>query len=164
MKKGHDIQCPGHIGCTATIPASTNIGDEKSGGRKLAQALINGIDPIKVGMLATDADGKMAQGFSTIMKESGVTTEHCLDTVHLNRLITRAFSNSKMKINLETKTKTAYLQLAYFKIVHHVYRTMIPAYCGSTSWKRQQNVPESYRQAGNTWMKDHTWFICNRER
>lgn len=56
---------------TATIPASANIGDEKSGGRKLAQALTNGIDPIKVGMLATDADGRMAEGFSTVMKESG---------------------------------------------------------------------------------------------
>ena len=26
-------------------------------------------------MLATDADGRMAEGFSTVMKESGVTTE-----------------------------------------------------------------------------------------
>ena len=109
-KKGNDVQCPGHTSCTATIPASANIGDEKSGGRKLAQALRDGIEPIKVGMLATDADGRMAEGFSTVMKESGVTTEHFLDTVHLNRAITRAISNSKIKINLETKTKTTYLQ------------------------------------------------------
>lgn len=109
--KGLDVQCPGHQGCTATLPESANIGDEKLGGRKLARSLTRGNDQLAVGVLVTDADGRGAEGFGAEMKEAkNVSTEHCLDTIHLNRAVARGISNASIQIKLATSTPCNYWQ------------------------------------------------------
>ena len=40
--RGKTLTCPGHSGCTATISATHNSGDEKLGGKKLAQIICGG--------------------------------------------------------------------------------------------------------------------------
>lgn len=90
---GLKVSCPGHEGCTATLSAGDNAGDEKRGGRKLAAMLTSGSEPISVNKLCTDADGRMVEGFSAEMcAKHGVSTEHNLDIVHLNRSLARAIS------------------------------------------------------------------------
>ena len=99
--KGRDVQCPGHDGCMATLPASAYIGDEKLGGRKLARSLLSGEDSLTIGMVVTDADGRMAEGFSSEMEAAtNASIEHCLDTQHINRSVARGISNSDIKVDL----------------------------------------------------------------
>lgn len=109
--KGANVKCPGHEGCTATISASDNAGDEKRGGRKLASKLKNGREKINIGMLTTDADGRMFDGFSDEIKGDGnVSPEHLLDTIHLNRSLSRAITNSKLEVTLATSKPCNYTQ------------------------------------------------------
>jgi hypothetical protein len=108
--KGIKVTCPGHPGCTATMAASDNVGDEKNGGSKLGRMLLSGDEPISVDKLTTDADGKMFEGFSTEMVGSGQQTEHFLDIVHLNRSVRGAISRANIKPVLETSEPTTYRQ------------------------------------------------------
>ena len=44
-----DVTCPGdHHGCTATLEPGANAGDEKGGGRRLADIVTRGDEPISV--------------------------------------------------------------------------------------------------------------------
>ena len=109
--KGQDVQCPGHRGCTATISASDNIGDEKRGGRELAKCMINGAEPMQVSLMVTDADGCMINGFSDeVKRSSNITPEHALDPVHLNRSVTRATSRGQIGGKLKTPEPCTYAQ------------------------------------------------------
>ena len=56
-RMGLNVKCPGHTGCTATLGATDHSGDEKSGGRKLANILLTGINPMTVDKITTDLDG-----------------------------------------------------------------------------------------------------------
>lgn len=113
--RGLKIECPGHPGCTASMAATENIGDEKKGGKKLAAQLL-GKEPIVIGKVTTDADGRMSEGLASRMHEStGTDTEIFLDTVHLNRSIARGVSNAKISLNLKTTVKCTARQLAQAK-------------------------------------------------
>ena len=47
--------CPGkHPGCCATLPLDYTIGDETSGGIKVAAALLSDDEPVKIGFITTD--------------------------------------------------------------------------------------------------------------
>ena len=66
---------------------------------------------IAVDKLTTDADGRMAEDFSEQMeKEKGVTTEHFLETIHINRSMAAALSRVTMDINLPTDNPANYKQ------------------------------------------------------
>jgi hypothetical protein len=108
--KGRDVECPDHNGCTATIKACDNAGDEKRGGRKLAISITNGAEPLNVGVLTTDADGRMAEGFSSEMERRNIITEHQLDTIHLNRSVSRAISRAPITPKLATSVPCKYQQ------------------------------------------------------
>ena len=100
---GVKVNCPGHVGCTATLSAEDNAGDEKNGGRKLASMLTSSSEPILVDKLCTDADGRMAEGFAEVMNEKhGVKTEHFLDTTHLNRAVAKAISGARITPEIVT--------------------------------------------------------------
>ena len=102
--RGQDVTCPGHSGCTATISATHNSGDEKLGGKKLAKIFCEGPEPITVGKITTDADGRMAEG---MMAYNGTKTETFLDTTHLNRSVAAAISRSKIRPRLvESSSKS----------------------------------------------------------
>ena len=65
-----DDTCPGdHHGCTATLEPGANAGYEKRGGRRLADIVTRGDEPISVDKLTTSADGRMAEGFSEEMEK-----------------------------------------------------------------------------------------------
>lgn len=101
--RGVQVKCPGHNGCTATLSVGDNVGDEKRGGRKLAMSLASGTEVIAVDKLCTDADGRMAEGFSAQMhSQNAVETEHSLDTVHLCRSLARAVSNSRVRPHINS--------------------------------------------------------------
>ena len=47
--------CPSkHSGCCATLPLDHTIGDEKSGGMKIASSLLSSAEPLKIGYITTD--------------------------------------------------------------------------------------------------------------
>ena len=104
-RRGHKVKCPGHTGCTATLKVTDHAGDEKAGGRKLAQMLLEGSNPITVDKITTDADGRMADGLTDEMKKHGVDTEAFLDTVHLNRSVVAAITRANIKPRLESSVK-----------------------------------------------------------
>ena len=95
--KGVKVDCPGHAGCTASLRPEQNIGDEESGGKACAGKLLSGENPITVGFLTTDADGKACKGFSSVMQEATKSpTENLLDQVHLSRSLRRALTNVRL--------------------------------------------------------------------
>lgn len=107
--RGVQLTCPGHDGCTATLKTTDNAGDERQGGRKLAVKLSSGAELISVDKLTTDADGRMAEGFSEVMMaKQGVKTNHYLDTVHLNRSVAAAISRAHIKPQLKTSVPCKY--------------------------------------------------------
>ena len=115
--KGSNVSCPGHTGCTATIGFNDNIGDEKRGGRKLAQSLLSGAETITVNKITTDADGRMAEGFSEEMAAEHVTTERFLDVVHKKRSLRRALSKANLKPTIKsTKLLSKERALAYKRL------------------------------------------------
>ena len=81
----------------------------KLGGKKLAKIFCEGPEPITVGKITTDADGRMAEGISEgMIAYNGTKTETFLDTTHLNRSIAAAAtSRSKIRPRLvESSSKS----------------------------------------------------------
>ncbi len=113
--KGLKVNCPGHSGCTATLRASENIGDEKKGGQKLAEQVLKK-ETIFIDKVTTDADGRMSNGVASKMIDAtGNDTDKFLDTVHLNRSIATSVSKAKIGLNLKTKIKCTAKQLSQAK-------------------------------------------------
>ncbi|KAJ8017705.1 hypothetical protein HOLleu_44694 [Holothuria leucospilota] len=99
--KGEDVQCPGHVGCSATVSPDFGIGNEEDGGEKIASKLLAGKHPLKVSHLTTDADGKGCQGLNKVMKRvTGKDTENLLDEQHLNRSFCRAVSSTEFSSDM----------------------------------------------------------------
>jgi hypothetical protein len=95
--QGDDVIRPGHKGCTATIGRAENSGNEKLGGNKVAEILCSGLEPITIGKISTDADGRMAEGIADVfLAYKGTSTESFLDTTHLNRSVAVALSRAKI--------------------------------------------------------------------
>ena len=87
---GQQSRCPHHAEkCTPTRPPSYNMGNEWDGGLRSGQKLLNCEKPVLVNRITTDADGCLAQGMSTTMRQ---TTESLLDPSHLNRSLCSAVS------------------------------------------------------------------------
>lgn len=78
------------------MPFYDSIGDEHEGGRKIGKQLLNSPEPLKVGLVTTDGDGRSAAGIQEVMLTANVETEHCLDPGHLFRGVRRAVSKLKM--------------------------------------------------------------------
>lgn len=97
-RRGDKVECPGHSGCTANLRPDGNIGDEESGGAACAGMLLEGSEPLTVGYLTTDADGRGHKGFrsATEAATTSSTTENLLDQTHLNRSLRRALTNMKL--------------------------------------------------------------------
>lgn len=84
-KQGHDVTCPGHDGCTATIPYSDLISEKKIAaelGRQLA-----GVHNLLVSHLTTDSDAKGPSGIEEAMREFNPDweVEKMKDLTHLGR-------------------------------------------------------------------------------
>lgn len=139
--KGLDVTCPGHPGCTATMAYSSNVGDEKRGGRKLASMVINGDEPIAVDKVTTDADGRMAEGISDEMRKHGIHTTHYLDTVHLNRSVAASISGlpilPKVEVSEDQKCSKKTLTNAKHRLAD------------SMAWRAELEVRRARAKYGN---------------
>lgn len=82
--------------CTATRRPDFNMGDEREGGVQCATKLVNCEEPLQVSRVTTDADGCLAQGINSVMRDkTGQDVESLLDPSHLNRSLCAAVSRAK---------------------------------------------------------------------
>ena len=109
--------------CTATRPAHFNMGDEKEGGVQTATKLLNCEEPLRVNRVTTDADGCLAQGLNSIMKQdTGRDMETFLDPSHLNRSLCAAISRANFSRHMfpgDTKTVRSKTQDRFADDVSH---------------------------------------------
>jgi hypothetical protein len=94
-RKGVDVQCPGHEGCTANLPAGAVIGDEKTAAGKCIESM--GDTRLNIGSFTSDGDSHALMGIAE--KQPDVNIAACRDTVHYKKthkfhIINREFSNT----------------------------------------------------------------------
>lgn len=80
--QGKKVTCPGHQGCTATVPAVEPF-TERTLGKKMGEDLAR--QGVRVKYITTDGDAHMAEGMDIAMKEAipGYVVQRQQDTIHL---------------------------------------------------------------------------------
>ena len=175
-RKGEQVECPGHEGCSATVSQAFNIGNEEDGGEKLAHKILQGAHPLKVSHLTTDADGKGFQGFRRVMKmASGRDTENMLDEQHLNRALCRAATSTEFSLEMFPARTTSFkrlLQKRFAEDLSHRVQAEISA-CRRALRNDRPKVVQAMRDCAGCILKcysgDHTdcWkksFVCKKKR
>lgn len=66
--KGKEFTCPGHEGCTATIPPETTIGDEKRWAAECISELQSDDRPLIISHFTSDGDSAAASGASLMKR------------------------------------------------------------------------------------------------
>ena len=79
--KGLNVTCPGHVGCTANVPATEPLSEYRIG-KRIGDSLAR--DGVAIKYVATDGDALASRGIQDAMP-AGMETERQSDTTHLSQ-------------------------------------------------------------------------------
>ncbi|KAJ8023735.1 hypothetical protein HOLleu_36261 [Holothuria leucospilota] len=171
-----EVRSSGNKGCCATVDQAYNIGNEEDGGERVASKVLEGIYPLRVSHLTTDADGKGCQGFNKVMKKAtGADTENLLDEQHLNRALCRAVTNTEFSSEMfpgRTVNFKRLLVKRFAEDVSHRVQAEISA-CRQSLKQNEGKVLAAMRDCVpcilNCYSGDHRecWkksFVCKRRK
>lgn len=183
--QGCDVQCPGHQGCSATLPASEPLSERRMGeilGEELAQ------DHVPIKYLTTDGDARGAEGMLEGMRKHQPDSEliRKADPIHIGQAIIRELKKStfsdgmfasatkeeetdqKAALALDFKTR-CYAILKHQHEEHHgqldkirmlmpgIVQTMLDCYAGDHSHCGPHTVCKGGRR--NNWWKRSVYLI-----
>ena len=148
--------------CTATRPPHFNMGDEKEGGVQSAAKLLNCREPMLVDRVTTDADGCLAQGINSVMRErTGKDVESLLDPSHLNRSLCAAVSRANFSKDMfpgNTARERNKVQDRFADDISHRVQAeahQISLKCGSDTARVKRLAAKAVAAIPNCYMGDH---------
>ena len=77
--KGLNVTCPGHVGCTANVPATEPLSEYRIG-KHIGDSLAR--DGVAIKYVTTDGDALASRGIQDAMP-AGMETQRQSDTTHL---------------------------------------------------------------------------------
>lgn len=160
--RGEQVTCPGHVNCTATVPADEPF-TEQTLGEKMGTDLAR--QGVKVKVATTDGDAHMAAGFADAMIkiDPDYNTERQQDPVHLANSLYKKIRKAdfsrhffpgarseqrKVQQNIFSKdlTKRAY-----------AIASQLTQKCGSNVDKMMESVPDILRATVECYKHNHKW-------